>query len=183
VLTSATASAAARITPRPVTVSANAARKSEGQADPALSYATQAAGAGSGLVGADVLAGSLTRVAGEIAGSFGILQGSLDDAANPNYRIDYIGALLTIAPQPLPAATAAADAVRVVVQPVGEVASAGAPAAASASARVATAPRPDTGAAPVATVGPVRVIQGGIRLPDVVTAGGERSEPTSSRKP
>ena len=74
----------------PVTVQANAATKKYGQADPTLTYTAD------GLVAGETLNGMLTRAKGEDAGTYGILQGSLTDSANPNYTITYSGADLTV---------------------------------------------------------------------------------------
>ncbi|WP_019561925.1 two-partner secretion domain-containing protein, partial [Caldimonas manganoxidans] len=86
------------ITPRPVTVTADAKSKTQGQSDPALTYTTGCGTASSpcGLVAGDTLAGSLSRVPGEAVGSYAIQQGTVDDAHNPNYAIAYVGADLTI---------------------------------------------------------------------------------------
>ncbi|WP_019562259.1 YDG domain-containing protein [Caldimonas manganoxidans] len=88
----------ADIIPRPVTVTADAKSKTQGQSDPALTYTTGCGTASSpcGLVAGDTLAGSLSRVPGEAVGSYAIQQGTVDDAHNPNYAIDYVGADLTI---------------------------------------------------------------------------------------
>ncbi len=90
------------ITPRTLTVSADARSKVYGSNDPALTYAT------SGLVNAtvdgfaindtvdSVLSGGLARAAGENVGSYAISQGSL--AANGNYTIAFIGNTQSITP-------------------------------------------------------------------------------------
>ncbi len=87
------------ITPKDITVTADAQTKVYGEADPELTYQV------SGLVGNDTLAGSLTRAVGEDVGAYEITQGTL---ANSNYNISFIGANLTI--------TAKSD---VVVKPSG----------------------------------------------------------------
>jgi hypothetical protein len=79
------------ITPRPITLSVNAASKTYGGVDN-LSYAV----GGSGLVFTDALTGTLTRVAGENVGSYAISQGTL--TANANYAITFVGNNLTINP-------------------------------------------------------------------------------------
>jgi hypothetical protein len=76
------------IQPKPVTVTANAAGKTYGQADPAFTYAIAPS-----LVTGDALAGSLNRAAGENAGSYPITIGSL---ANANYAISFVPATFTI---------------------------------------------------------------------------------------
>ncbi len=84
------------ITPRPVQVAASAADKVYGDADPALGYTVETQSEGRGLVEGDSLDGSLTRASGENVGSHAITQGTLTDAANPNYTIDFTGADLQI---------------------------------------------------------------------------------------
>ncbi|QIK38534.1 filamentous hemagglutinin N-terminal domain-containing protein [Caldichromatium japonicum] len=97
-LQNTTGTASADITPRPVTVTADAKSKTEGQSDPPLTYTTGCGTASSdcGLVAGETLTGSLTRVAGEAVGSYAIQQGTVTDANNPNYAITYVGADLTI---------------------------------------------------------------------------------------
>ncbi|NJD92258.1 MAG: hypothetical protein FIA91_12240, partial [Geobacter sp.] len=92
-----TASSATAITQevKPAVLAVTAAAKSKvtGQADPPLTYTV------SGLANGDttaVMTGSLTRTAGEAAGSYAILQGTLGCSAN--YAIAYTGATLTIGP-------------------------------------------------------------------------------------
>ncbi len=86
-----------RITPRPITVTADSLSKVYGESDPALTYTiTQG-----NLVGTDTLSGSLTRVAGENAGTYTIEQGTLTDENNPNYTITFIPGALTIERRPI----------------------------------------------------------------------------------
>jgi len=66
-----------------------------GDSDPAL---TSQITSGS-LVGSDSLSGSLTRAAGENAGSYAIQQGTL--TAGGNYNLTYVGANLSITLRPL----------------------------------------------------------------------------------
>lgn len=48
------------------------------------------------------LSGQLARASGEDAGSYAILQGTVDDAHNPNYRIDFDSSVLfTVEPRPI----------------------------------------------------------------------------------
>ena len=88
------------VTPRAITVTADAKSKIYGDANPALSYAT------SGLVNSDTLSGSLSTSAGQYSnvGSYGITLGSL---GNANYAITYNTANLTVTPRAL---TVTADA-------------------------------------------------------------------------
>ncbi|WP_245432702.1 YDG domain-containing protein, partial [Rhizobium sp. WW_1] len=88
------------VTPRALTVAADAKSKIYGDANPALSYAT------SGLVNNDTLSGSLSTSAGQYSnvGSYGITLGSL---GNANYAITYNAANLTVTPRAL---TVTADA-------------------------------------------------------------------------
>ncbi len=79
------------ITPRALTISANARGKSYGDLDPTLSFSHGA------LVNGDTAAiftGELTRTAGENVGSYSISQGTL--AAGSNYVIDFTGNLFDI---------------------------------------------------------------------------------------
>jgi MBG domain (YGX type)/YDG domain len=106
-LASGTAQTTAAITPKTLTVIANAQTKTYGQADPTLSYASSGyvSGTFNGVTvndtAASVLTGTLTRVSGETVhgGPYAIGQGSL--ASNGNYTISYTGNYLTIAPATL----------------------------------------------------------------------------------
>jgi len=80
------------ITAKPVTVVAYPKSKVYGDADPALTYVTV------GLVGSDVLAGTLSRATSEIVGTYAISLGTL---ANPNYAITFVGANLVITAKPI----------------------------------------------------------------------------------
>jgi len=77
---------------RAITLTADAKSKTEGQKDPALTYQVT----NGSLVGTDAFSGNLGRVGGEAAGTYLILQNSLN--AGSNYNLTYIGALLTINP-------------------------------------------------------------------------------------
>ncbi len=87
------------VTPRSITVLANAQSKVYGAADPALTYTV----GGNGLVNGDTLSGLLSRTAGEnvIGGGYAIGQGSITNTNNPNYAISYTGSTLTITPATL----------------------------------------------------------------------------------
>src|SRR5262249_60494531 len=79
------------ITPRGLTVTADAQTKVYGAADPALTYTHGA------LYNGDtdsVFSGALARTAGEDVGSYAISQGTL--AANSDYTIGFTGNTLTI---------------------------------------------------------------------------------------
>jgi len=91
----ATASVQLNVAPAPLSVAATAKSKTFGQSDPPLSYS--AAGFVNGESAA-IVTGALARVAGETAGSYAILQGSL--SAGANYALSYTGANLTIDPAP-----------------------------------------------------------------------------------
>ncbi|MBB6489313.1 YDG domain-containing protein [Rhizobium lusitanum] len=88
------------VTPRAITVTADAKSKIYGDANPALTYTT------SGLVNGDMLSGSLSTAAGQYSnvGGYGITLGSL---GNANYAITYNAANLTVTPR---AMTVTADA-------------------------------------------------------------------------
>ena len=81
-----------------MTVTAEAKSKTEGEADPALTYKV------TGLVGSDQLTGALTRAEGESAGSYDITIGTL--SAGGNYDIQFTGAKLTIVAKATPKPTA-----------------------------------------------------------------------------
>ncbi|NCZ53456.1 MAG: hypothetical protein EBY81_06125, partial [Verrucomicrobia bacterium] len=76
------------ITPKTVTVTADAKSKAYGAADPLLTYTS------TGLLGSDQLTGNLARVSGEAGGTYTITQGSL--SAGANYAIAFTGANLGI---------------------------------------------------------------------------------------
>ncbi|MEK9212916.1 MBG domain-containing protein [Sphingomonas sp. 2378] len=85
------------ITPRAITVTADALSRLYGDANPALTYTI----GGLGLVGEDVLAGALatTATATSNVGSYAIDQGSL--AASGNYALSYVGTDLVVNARPL----------------------------------------------------------------------------------
>jgi filamentous hemagglutinin family protein len=91
------------ITPRPLTITADAKSNTYGNAEPALTYTL----GGQGLVNNDTLTGGLATVANATSGvgSYAITQSNL--AASANYAVTYVGANLTITPRPL---TITADA-------------------------------------------------------------------------
>ncbi len=83
------------VTPAPLTVTANAASRTYGADDPALTYSI------AGLVNGDTVTGALTTSAfiNANVGLYAITQGSL--AASANYALQYIGASLLVTPQGL----------------------------------------------------------------------------------
>jgi filamentous hemagglutinin family protein len=85
------------ITPRPVTVTADAGQgKTYGNLDPTpYTYANTSLGAGIAL------AGLLDRAAGETVGGYAIGQGSLTDANNGNYTLTYVGDNFAISQRPI----------------------------------------------------------------------------------
>ena len=86
------ASQAVTVTTRSVTATADPQEKVYGDPDPELTYqVTQGS-----LVFSDTFTGTLTRDAGEDAGMYAILQGSL--ALDENYDLSYVSADLTILP-------------------------------------------------------------------------------------
>jgi len=89
------------ITPRPITITADAKSKVYGEADPGLTYQITAGT----LVPEDAITGALTRDAGENVGDYPIKQGTV--ALSSNYTLTYVGANLTITPRPV---TITADA-------------------------------------------------------------------------
>jgi hypothetical protein len=89
-------SSAFAITARPLTVTADSGQgKVYGNSDPALSYALTSGS----LVGGDSFSGTLSRAAGENAGSYTIGQGTL--TAGSNYSLSYVGATFSINARPV----------------------------------------------------------------------------------
>jgi len=76
------------INQKSINVTADAASKTYGAADPTLSYSADA------LVGSDAFSGSLSRASGSDVGTYAINVGSL--TAGGNYAINFTGADLTI---------------------------------------------------------------------------------------
>ena len=93
----------ADITPKALTITADAHSKGYGEADPELTYEITAGA----LVGSDQITGALTRVAGENVGSYAIIEQEDTLTAGDNYDITYVGADLTITQKAL---TITADA-------------------------------------------------------------------------
>ena len=83
------------INPAPLNISADAKSKVYGSADPALTYHISSGA----LIGADSISGSLSRVAGENAGTYAINQGTL--TAGTNYALTYNSTNLSITPRAL----------------------------------------------------------------------------------
>jgi gliding motility-associated-like protein len=88
------------ITPKTITVTADATTKIYGDADPALTYTYAPA-----LIGSDAFTGALSRVAGENVGAYAINQGTV--ALSSNYTITYVSNNLNITARPI---TVTADA-------------------------------------------------------------------------
>ncbi|RZS76432.1 hypothetical protein EV199_2317 [Pseudobacter ginsenosidimutans] len=78
----------ASITPAHVSITANAQTKVYGEPDPGFTYTE------TGLIGNDLISGSLSRDAGENAGAYDIRQGTF--SAGSNYSISFTSAKLTI---------------------------------------------------------------------------------------
>ncbi|WP_283807197.1 MBG domain-containing protein, partial [Bradyrhizobium lablabi] len=80
------------VTPRSITVTADAKSRVYGDANPALTYLVS----GSGLVNGDTLSGALATSATTASnvGVYGITQGTL--AASTNYTLNYAGTNLTV---------------------------------------------------------------------------------------
>lgn len=76
------------VNPRPLTILADAKDKTIGSEDPELTYQAK------GLVGSDVITGSLEREEGEAIGIYAIKKGTL--SASSNYQMTYQGANLVI---------------------------------------------------------------------------------------
>jgi hypothetical protein len=78
------------ITRRSINVQALSGQKRQGSADTVFQFTN------SNLFFGDTLTGELTRTPGEVPGIYSILQGTLDDSHNHNYRINFQGASFTI---------------------------------------------------------------------------------------
>jgi hypothetical protein len=89
------------VTPRPITVMADAKTKFYGDADPTLTYQVTSGS----LAFTDAFSGGPSRVTGETVGSYAIQQGTL--ALSSNYALTYVAANLTITARPV---TVTADA-------------------------------------------------------------------------
>jgi hypothetical protein len=83
-------SATFAITPKAITVTADAQKKIAGTPDPNFTYKVTVGN----LVGTDDFSGNLTRDAGELKGTYAINQGTL--ALSSNYTLAYVGNSLTI---------------------------------------------------------------------------------------
>ena len=81
------------VTRRSVNVTASAAAKQYGDADPEFTYSVEAAASGRGLIEGDALSGALSRSPGEAVGEYRIIQSTLQNA---NYNINFVSALFTI---------------------------------------------------------------------------------------
>jgi hypothetical protein len=80
---------------RNITVTADAQSKVYGDSDPVLTYEITSGS----LVSGDSFTGALTRVTGELAGTYHIQQGTL--ALSSNYNLTYVGASLSITALPI----------------------------------------------------------------------------------
>jgi hypothetical protein len=81
------------ITPKPITVTAEAKSKMYGEADPEFTYRTSPA-----LITGDALSGALSRTAGSDVGTYSVNQGNLN---SKNYTITFVGNSLRITPKPI----------------------------------------------------------------------------------
>ncbi|MBP3567790.1 MAG: Ig-like domain-containing protein [Lachnospiraceae bacterium] len=95
----APASVVVTIAPKEINVTARPASKTYGDPDPAIDYVV------TGLEGSDALVGTLTREAGENAGTYAITQGTLTNENNPNYNISFVEGTFTINKAAAPAIT------------------------------------------------------------------------------
>jgi hypothetical protein len=84
----ATTTVSVAVSQRPLTITAAAASKAAGAADPTLTYSS------SGLLDGGSITGSLARASGETAGVYPITQGTL--SAGGNYTISFTGANFVI---------------------------------------------------------------------------------------
>lgn len=83
------------VSPRPLEVKADAKSKVYGDTDPTLTYSITSGS----LQFSDIIAGALTRVAGEQVGTYIISQGTI--TAGNNYSLTYVPDNLTISPRTL----------------------------------------------------------------------------------
>ncbi|MBN8940965.1 MAG: filamentous hemagglutinin N-terminal domain-containing protein [Rhizobiales bacterium] len=97
------AGASLTVNQRAVTVTANALSRAYGDANPVLTFTTTSLGAGAALTG--TLA--TTADGSSAVGAYGITQGTVTTANNPNYLVSYAGANLTVTQR---AITVTADA-------------------------------------------------------------------------
>ena len=88
-----------KITPRPVTVTANTQSQVFGEAERVLTV-TYSAGS---LLSGDTITGSPERVSGVIPGVYAISQGTIsnENGDNPNYAITFVGSTYTITKRPV----------------------------------------------------------------------------------
>lgn len=94
----------------------NGQSKSFGDPDPELTFTSE------GLVEGDALTGALGRVAGEDAGTYAIIQGTLDNTHNPNYTITVIttGKTFTITAKSLGSGTTPAENITIEITEADE---------------------------------------------------------------
>jgi filamentous hemagglutinin family protein len=85
-----------QVTKRPVQVTANAASKTYGNADPSLGFNLQSTSIGVGLINADTTTGTLSRATGESVGNYAINQGTLTVTNSANYDVTFVPANLSI---------------------------------------------------------------------------------------
>jgi hypothetical protein len=92
-----------RVTPRPITVTADPQSRGFVDANPLLTYQV----GGRGLANGDRLSGTLATSAttNSDPGDYAITQNTLTDANNANYAIAYVGANLTVKPPPTASVT------------------------------------------------------------------------------
>ncbi|OBA00428.1 GLUG motif-containing protein [Halomonas sp. G11] len=178
-------SASLTIERRPVVVTADDQSKVEGSADPTLTWQTGCGvlTADCGLVAGESLQGALTRETGESTGNYAIEQGTLDNASNPNYAIDFEPGRFMIAastpePQPddtfpLPARNSIAALQQLTVEGDAEEQAGTIISTTSDSGQRLLAVGSDSGrqASASAAGGPqIRVVNGGIALPAIQEA-------------
>jgi len=87
------------ISPKPLTVTADAQSKVYGDDDPALTYTVP----DGSLIGSDAISGTLVRAEGNNVGTYAINQGNL--SAGSNYTITFVSADLTITAKPITVTT------------------------------------------------------------------------------
>ena len=86
----------ANISPRPITVTADNQTSIAGMPDPVLTYTLEPRTTGRGLLPDDVFSGTLQRQPGTRPGNYAIRHGTVSDARNPNYLINFVAGTLRI---------------------------------------------------------------------------------------
>lgn len=90
---------------RPVRVTGTDTSKYSGGGEPALRYSTENEVQGRGLLAGEALTGVLQRAGNEVPGKYSITAGTLTNANNPNYDVDFVDGVLEVFAPPMNAAS------------------------------------------------------------------------------